>query len=90
MNDNKPHWVIYKIKVAVAGFNKSNPEKTGKNITIAYFETSFKANIDHLRVNQALAMTRQVVTDHTDLVLAMESNIEKLPGKLNLANIEIA
>lgn len=94
VNDSKPEWVLNKVKLAVAEFLQANPEKTARDVTIACFGLAFKPDIDDLRESPALAITQQIVASHPGPVLAVEPNIEELPGKLagklNLASIETA
>lgn len=82
VNDSKPEWVLNKVKLAVAEFLQANPEKTARDVTIACFGLSFKPDIDDLRESPALAITQQIVATHPGPVLAVEPNIEELPGKL--------
>jgi len=94
VNDSKPQWVLEKVKLAVAEFLLSNPEKTAKEVTIACFGLAFKPDIDDLRESPAVLITQQIVAMHPGPVLAVEPNIERLPrklaGKLGLSNIEAA
>ena len=63
-------------------------------MTIACFGLAFKPDIDDLRESPALAITLQIAATHPGPVLAVEPNIEELPGKLvgklHLASIESA
>lgn len=94
VNDSKPKWVIDKVKVAVTDFLQANPEKTAKDVTIACFGLAFKPDIDDLRESPAVAITQHIVLSHPGPVMAVEPNIEELPGKLisklNLVSIETA
>lgn len=94
VNDSKPQWIIDKVKVAVADFLQSNPEKTAKDVTIACFGLAFKADIDDLRESPAVAITMHITGSHPGAVVAVEPNIEKLPsefaGRLTLSTIETA
>ncbi|MFC5694233.1 UDP-N-acetyl-D-mannosamine dehydrogenase [Pseudomonas sp. GCM10022186] len=94
VNDSKPLWVIDKVKLAVAEFLQANPEKSAREVTIACFGLAFKPNIDDLRESPAVAITQQIVATHPGRVLAVEPNIDELPGKLagtlSLSSIEAA
>jgi len=94
VNDSKPQWVLDKVKLAVADHLQAYPNKTAKDVTIACFGLAFKPDIDDLRESPALAITQQIAATHPGPVLAVEPNIEELPGnlvgKLQLASIESA
>ena len=87
VNDAKPHWVIDKVKIAIADFLQKNPEKTAKDVTIACYGLAFKANIDDLRESPALDITKAIAKNHVGKVLAIEPNIKILPNCLQ--NVEI-
>lgn len=82
VNDSKPQWVLDKVKLAVAEFLQTNPEKTAREVTITCFGLAFKPDIDDLRESPAVAITQQIVATHPGRVLAVEPNIEALPSKL--------
>lgn len=94
VNDSKPQWVIDKVKLAVAEFLQTNPDKTAREVTIACFGLAFKPDIDDLRESPAVAISQQIVATHPGQVVAVEPNIEELPaelaGKIKLASIETA
>lgn len=83
VNDDKPEWVLNKVKLAVAEFLQANPEKTAQEVTIACFGLAFKPDIDDLRESPALAITQTIVATHPGPVLAVEPNVEELPEKLS-------
>lgn len=82
VNDNKPQWVLDKVKLAVAELLQANPERTAKDIAIACFGLAFKPDIDDLRESPALAIVQKIAATHPGRVLAVEPNIEALPAKL--------
>jgi UDP-N-acetyl-D-mannosaminuronic acid dehydrogenase len=82
VNDSKPRWVIEKVKKAVGEFLQNNPEKTARDVTIACFGLTFKADIDDLRESPALEITRQIALIHPGCVLVVEPNIDTLPAVL--------
>jgi UDP-N-acetyl-D-mannosaminuronic acid dehydrogenase len=94
VNDNKPQWVINKVKMAVAEFLQATPDKTEREVTIACFGLAFKPDIDDLRESPAFAITQQIAETHTGPVVAVEPNISELPkrlaSKLTFASIEAA
>lgn len=83
VNDSKPLWVIEKVKLAVAEFLQTNPDKTAREVTIACFGLAFKADIDDLRESPAIEIIQQIITAHPGPVLAVEPNIIELPDSLN-------
>lgn len=94
VNDNKPAWVVNKVKLAVAEYLQLNPDKTARDVTISCYGLTFKADIDDMRESPALAITQQIAALHPGTVLAVEPNIvmlpEKLQTKLTLVSFEVA
>lgn len=82
VNDNKPEWVIEKIKLAVADYLQANPDKTAKDITIACFGLAFKPDIDDLRESPALEIVHKLGTIHPGKILTVEPNIKIIPPSL--------
>jgi len=78
VNDAKPEWVINKVKLAIADFLQSNPNKTVKEVTIACYGLAFKPDIDDLRESPALNITKKIAYLHSGTVLAVEPNITSL------------
>jgi UDP-N-acetyl-D-mannosaminuronic acid dehydrogenase len=70
VNDDKPAWVLEKIRAAAVG-------KT--DATIACFGLSFKPNIDDLRESPALAIALEICRGDWREVLLVEPNINRLP-----------
>lgn len=74
VNDNKPAWVINKVKQAVKNTNAS---------TIAVLGLAFKANVDDLRQSPALNIAVDLAEELPDIsLLAVEPNITELPKRL--------
>lgn len=76
VNDAKPEWVVNKVKLAVAEYLQANLNKTAKDVTIACYGLTFKADIDDLRESPALAITQKIAAEHRGKVMAVEPNIE--------------
>ncbi|KZN29547.1 UDP-N-acetyl-D-mannosamine dehydrogenase [Pseudoalteromonas luteoviolacea S2607] len=87
VNDNKPEWVINKVKQAIADFLQQNPSKTISDVKIACYGLAFKPDIDDLRESPALRITKSISEFHGGPVFAVEPNIQSLPN--NLQNIEL-
>jgi len=83
VNDSKPHWVIDKVKLAIADYLQSNPAKTASDVTIACFGLAFKPDIDDLRESPALEIVSTLEKLHPGSILAVEPNIRALPAGLN-------
>lgn len=82
VNDSKPHWVIDKVKLAVADYLQTHPDKTARDVTIACFGLSFKADIDDLRESPALEIATKLSHLHPGPLLAVEPHIQRLPATL--------
>jgi UDP-N-acetyl-D-mannosaminuronic acid dehydrogenase len=80
INDNKPLYVIEKIRQAADQFKKP---------VIACLGLAFKADIDDLRESPALDIARQLLTENIGEILLVEPNIKKLPAKLANYNAEL-
>lgn len=80
VNDNKPMWVVEKVNRAIAEFLLVNSEKTKKDVTIACFGLTYKADIDDLRESPALKITKKIATTHPGRVIVVEPNIPFLPS----------
>lgn len=75
VNDNKPEWVVAKVKLAVADFLNANPTKTAKDVVIACYGLTFKPDIDDLRESPALKIAKQISEMHVGRLLVVEPNI---------------
>lgn len=83
VNDSKPHWVIDKVKLAIADILIKNPSKTAENLTIACLGLSFKPDIDDLRESPAVEIVKQVLSMHPGRVTVVEPYISELPSILS-------
>ncbi len=93
VNDSKPHWVVDKVKVAIADFLQANPDKTLKEVTIACYGLAFKPDIDDLRESPALQIAQNIAKIHSGKTLGVEPNVHELPKNvedIELIDIEIA
>ncbi len=73
INDNKPKFVLEKIKTAADQF---------KRPVIACLGLAFKADIDDLRESPALGITQDILEQDIGEVLVVEPNIKTLPKAL--------
>jgi UDP-N-acetyl-D-mannosaminuronic acid dehydrogenase len=83
VNDEKPLWVVNKVKLALADFLQENPDKTARDIRITCFGLAFKANIDDLRESPSLAIAEKIAEIHSSTVFFVEPNIKSLPKHLS-------
>lgn len=89
VNDGKPQWVIDKVKLAVAEYLQANPTKTAAEVSIACFGLAFKPDIDDLRESPAMGITLALAEQFAARMLAVEPNIDSLPGKLKDAGVQL-
>jgi UDP-N-acetyl-D-mannosaminuronic acid dehydrogenase len=81
VNDNKPHYVVEKVKEAV---------KDIKNPKIGCLGLAFKPDIDDLRESPALEIVKMLSDIEDAQILAVEPNIEELPNVLlNRKNVSL-
>ena len=94
VNDDKPSWVIGKIKEAIADILMESKTKNAKDIVIACFGLSFKANIDDLRESPALSIYNRIKGFHLGKTIAVEPNItalsENIGSEFELVDIDRA
>ena len=82
VNDQKPQWVVDKVKLAIADILLKNPSKSSCDISIACYGLAFKPNIDDLRESPALLIAKKIIDIHSGPVLVVEPNITSLPETL--------
>ncbi|MER0459747.1 UDP-N-acetyl-D-mannosamine dehydrogenase [Aeromonas caviae] len=82
VNDNKPEWVLEKVKLAIADYLQENSTKMAKDVTIACYGLAFKPDIDDLRESPSLDIAKSIIDMHNGQVILVEPNITQLPNKL--------
>jgi UDP-N-acetyl-D-mannosaminuronic acid dehydrogenase len=88
VNDHKPDWVVDKIKAKITEVLAASPGKSISDVTVACLGLAFKQDIDDLRESPAIEITEKVARIGCQ-VLAVEPNIESLPGKLSALNLKL-
>ena len=82
INDAKPHWVLDKVKLAVAEYLRDNSEKTAMDLTISCFGLAFKPDIDDLRESPSMEIAIELAKQHPGPILVVEPNICNMPSSL--------
>ncbi|RCV89380.1 UDP-N-acetyl-D-mannosamine dehydrogenase [Billgrantia montanilacus] len=81
VNDEKPSWVVKKVKKLVAEV-LTNTDKNEDNIRIACLGLTFKPNIDDLRESPAMEVALEVSKVFNSQVWVVEPYLEELPESL--------
>lgn len=81
VNDSKPHWVVDRVKAALADC-LTTTGKRAADIKIACFGLAFKPNIDDLRESPAVEVTHLIADWHSGETWAVEPNVHQLPSSL--------
>jgi UDP-N-acetyl-D-mannosaminuronic acid dehydrogenase len=81
VNDHKPHWVVHKVRAAIAAVCAERPDLNGR-ATVACLGLAFKPDIDDLRESPALDITIELAARGDCRILAVEPHIGVLPASL--------
>ena len=84
VNDEKPHFVLNKVRQAVAATGKEQAE-----LTIACLGLAFKPDIDDLRESPALGIAQQVGLMNFAKLILVEPNIDKIPDGFDSQTTEL-
>ncbi|MEG3081820.1 UDP-N-acetyl-D-mannosamine dehydrogenase [Halomonas sp. 5021] len=82
VNDEKPNWVVRKVKELVTEVVKATG-KHERDIRVACLGLAFKANIDDLRESPAMEVAIELSKCFKNQVLAVEPYLEELPESLS-------
>lgn len=88
INDYKPEWVVEKVKAAMAGVLAVRSDARMADIKVACLGLAFKPDIDDLRESPAALIARQL-SKFGCQILAVEPNVDALPGKLAGDNVSL-
>ncbi len=81
VNDSKPHWVVDRVKAALADC-LTTTGKRAADVKIACFGLAFKQNIDDLRESPPVEVTHLIADWHAGETWAVEPNVHQLPDSL--------
>lgn len=82
VNDEKPYWILNKIKKTVNEYLSRHQGKSAEHVRIACYGLTFKPDIDDLRESPALEIVRMIRKSHAGDLLIVEPNIEHLPESM--------
>ena len=87
VNDDKPTWVVNKIKNIIKRFLEDFTDYKFEDVRISCYGLAFKPDIDDLRESPAMKIAEQVLSFHSGPVWIVEPNIQELPGSLTKAKL---
>lgn len=91
INDQKPLWVVEKIKCAITEFLSTNPTKNIKDVKIAFYGATFKPDVDDLRESPAIAVIDEVKGFHAENLMIVEPNVEHAEiSEIRIVDMEFA
>jgi UDP-N-acetyl-D-mannosaminuronic acid dehydrogenase len=88
VNDNKPQWVLERVKESLDKHHQANPDQARAQIKVACLGIAFKPDIDDLRESPALGIAKQIIELGAQVQI-VEPNIEQLPASLQGANVTL-
>ncbi|WP_027331192.1 UDP-N-acetyl-D-mannosamine dehydrogenase [Marinimicrobium agarilyticum] len=89
VNDDKPKWVLERVKTQLEQYHQANPDIRRSDLTVACLGVAFKPDIDDLRESPALGIAR-AISDLGCHVQVVEPNIHELPTQLDTGNTQLA
>lgn len=87
VNDEKPLWVIEKVKSEISKFQFQNDKDSNYRVTVALYGLAFKPDIDDLRESPAVYISKKLNDELSVNLIAVEPNINELP--ISLTRIEL-
>lgn len=88
VNDDKPKWVLERVKEQLDAIHQKNPGKTRNDIVVACLGVAFKPDIDDLRESPALGIVQNIIELGCN-VQVVEPNIDVLPRQLTSDNVQL-
>ena len=89
INDQKPSWVLEKVKKAIADYFEENLGTTSRELVIACYGAAFKSDIDDLRESPSLEIVQAIGRIHQGSVLVIEPNIKALNLNENIHLVDL-
>lgn len=88
VNDNKPQWVLERVKESLDKHHQANPDQARAQIKVACLGIAFKPDIDDLRESPALGIAKQIIELGAQVQI-VEPNVEQLPASLQGASVNL-
>lgn len=85
VNDAKPQWVVEKVKSAIRSTVEGG--KPERDVVVAFYGLTFKADIDDLRESPALSIVGELCKGFSGSTLIIEPMCSELPTSLKGANV---
>lgn len=82
VNDNKPKWVVEKVKDSIKLILDKKALRHPKDVSIVCYGLTFKADIDDMRESPALDIVEQISEFHQGPLMVVEPNISHLPSRI--------
>ncbi len=83
VNDAKPHFIVGKVRAAIAEFLTENPDRCEADVTVACFGLAYKPDIDDLRESPAVEIVLALAEQFSGKLIVVEPNIDALPPTLS-------
>ena len=88
VNDDKPKWVLGRVKEQLDFIHQQSPSKTRNDIVVACLGVTFKPDIDDLRESPAVEIVKNIIELGCN-VQVVEPNINVLPRQLTNDNVQL-
>jgi UDP-N-acetyl-D-mannosaminuronic acid dehydrogenase len=89
VNDDKPEWVIARVREAIGTALTADPYKTAADIRVAFYGLAFKPDIDDLRESPAVHIVQKMIETLPGPVFVVEPNIKALPDRMGNATLTL-
>jgi len=89
VNDDKPEWVIARVREAIGTALTADTSKTAADIRVAFYGLAFKPDIDDLRESPAVHIVKKMIETLPGPVCVVEPNIKALPEGMSNATLTL-